>query len=168
MVDLLHPLHPDLEIQGYTISLAKAVRTRGIRPWLGHLQGWLATASPPVGAAGHGLATCKGAAGSVARGNSYLQHDARKGGRLQGARNEQPSVTSPQGVVASDQHARGGPRAVTCRGNSADRRSSCRWARATTAYAVPQRGQEGLGQSFYKKDDLAPLNSENTKDCHRV
>ncbi|RZS28163.1 hypothetical protein BHM03_00061720 [Ensete ventricosum] len=38
-------------------------------------------------------------------------HDARKGGRLQGARNERPSVTSPQGAVANDQHARGGLRA---------------------------------------------------------
>ncbi|RRT40412.1 hypothetical protein B296_00033120 [Ensete ventricosum] len=39
---------------------AKAVRREGGQPRLGPLQGWLATARPPAGAANHGLATSKG------------------------------------------------------------------------------------------------------------
>ncbi|RZR83402.1 hypothetical protein BHM03_00010002 [Ensete ventricosum] len=43
------------------IFVVNATRTRDSQPWLGHLQGWLATSKPPVGEAGQGLTTCKGA-----------------------------------------------------------------------------------------------------------
>ncbi|RRT43504.1 hypothetical protein B296_00012947 [Ensete ventricosum] len=57
MLDLLRPLHPDLEIQGYKISLANAAKRGQLakppaRVW--------ATAKPLVGVAGHGQAPCRG------------------------------------------------------------------------------------------------------------
>ncbi|RWW23115.1 hypothetical protein GW17_00012653 [Ensete ventricosum] len=99
---------------------------------------------------------------------------------LQGAA-QQPGLATAklvaerlQGVAASGQPARGGPAAsaVASRGSGAGRKSNYWRARAVVAYvgatATAQRGQEGLGQSLYKKDDLAPLNSKNTKDYPRV
>ncbi|RWW48829.1 hypothetical protein BHE74_00045061 [Ensete ventricosum] len=103
--------------------------TGGSRPWLGHLQGWLAMARPPTGAVGHGLATCKGVTdcgqGPLQRGDRLqLRPPAR--GRLDVARaspqgQQLPtgiatcSVTSarvvgcsaPQGAVANSQLIRG-------------------------------------------------------------
>ncbi|RWV77589.1 hypothetical protein GW17_00061556, partial [Ensete ventricosum] len=116
-------------------------RTRGRRSWLGHMQGWLALARPSQG---------------------HLQRDARKVGRLQGARKERPPVASLQGATPT-------ARATASRGSDVDRKSGCRWARAAVACAgvavAAQTGQEGLGQSFYKKNELAPLNSRNSEDC---
>ncbi|RWW49334.1 hypothetical protein BHE74_00044522 [Ensete ventricosum] len=121
------------------------------------MQGWLALARPSQG----WPATCKGAAGST-RGHSHLQRDARKVGRLQGARKERPLVASLQGATPT-------ARATASRGSDVDRKSGCRWARAAVACAgvavAAQTGQEGLGQSFYKKNELAPLNSRNSEDC---
>ncbi|RZS23972.1 hypothetical protein BHM03_00056988 [Ensete ventricosum] len=71
------------------------------------MQGWLALARPSQG---------------------HLQRDARKVGRLQGARKERPPVASLQGATPT-------ARATASRGSDVDRKSGCRWARAAVACA---------------------------------
>ncbi|RWW61973.1 hypothetical protein BHE74_00030927 [Ensete ventricosum] len=62
------------------------------------MQRWLATARPPTGAVGHGLATCKGRP-AVAR--PPARAAARRGSSPQG---RPPAGTAnPQGVAARDQ-----------------------------------------------------------------
>ncbi|RRT35177.1 hypothetical protein B296_00025074 [Ensete ventricosum] len=78
---------------------------------------------------------------------SHLQRDARKDGRLQGARKERPPVANPQGAAPM-------ARATASNGSSVDHKSSCWRARATaacTGATTTQRGQEVLGKSFYKR-----------------
>ncbi|RWW51654.1 hypothetical protein BHE74_00041978 [Ensete ventricosum] len=148
----------------------KAVRTVGSRPWLGHLQGWLATTKPPTGVASHTLATCKEAAdcgqGPLQRGDRLWPRPPARGW-LDAAKASpgQLPAASPQGAAPT-------ARAAASKGSGADRRSSYRQASSAAAYvgvaAMAQRGQEGLGQSFCEKDDPTPLNSKNTEEYPRV
>ncbi|RRT42951.1 hypothetical protein B296_00013822 [Ensete ventricosum] len=123
MLDLLHP---DLEIYGYMISLAKAPCKGATRCGQGQ----------PVGVVAHRRSLVWATA---ARGHSHLQHGAHK---------ERPPTASLQGATSV-------ARAAASMSSDTGRRSGCRWARAVVAYvgavATTQRGQEGLEQSFCEK-----------------
>ncbi|RZR86864.1 hypothetical protein BHM03_00014139, partial [Ensete ventricosum] len=134
----------------------KAAVRRGGQPWSAPMQGWPPTARPrprPLQVGGWlqpGLARKgrrlraealpMGAAIArgydrlwPARGHSRLQRDARKGGRLQGARKGLP-------LAASLDANRGS--------------SGCQRARAVVACvgaAAAQRGKEGLGHPLEKR-----------------
>ncbi|RWW59444.1 hypothetical protein BHE74_00033614, partial [Ensete ventricosum] len=163
-LDLLHPLHSDLEIQGYTISLGVASHgqapCKGGQPRPGHLQGgnqlW---PRPPVkGRPTAAKVPCKGAArcgqgqpvGAAAhRGSSHPRAQPLAARRPQGrlaTRHLQGATASSQGVATSSQPTRGAPaaRAAANKGNGVDRRSGCQRERAVVAYVgvvtTTQRG----------------------------
>ncbi|RZR99335.1 hypothetical protein BHM03_00028854 [Ensete ventricosum] len=76
----------------------RCLRARGGHMHAVCMQRWLATARPPVGAADHGLATCKGRlpAGATARRGNNPQGVATCGhDQLRPARKGQPTSASP-------------------------------------------------------------------------
>ncbi|RRT32340.1 hypothetical protein B296_00034037 [Ensete ventricosum] len=102
-----------------------------------------------------------GVAGHLQGGGQLWPRPPTKGRLAAGARKERPPVASLQGATPTT-------RATASRGSDVNRRSDCWLARAVVACAgvavAEQTGQEGLGQSFCKKNELAPLNSGNSED----
>ncbi|RWV79783.1 hypothetical protein GW17_00059030 [Ensete ventricosum] len=165
-LDLLHPLYPDLEIQGYTISLMKtARRSDDPQPGQDPLQGGVigcGQGQPTREASGarKGRSRLQGqqptgvvpAGRSATRGHSRLQRDTRKG---------LPPATSP----------------TVSKGGGVGRRGGCHLAerlpvgkcnrhlRTGNDDGDDVEGARGVRASFLEKDDLAPMNSENSEDC---
>ncbi|RZS28750.1 hypothetical protein BHM03_00062387 [Ensete ventricosum] len=84
----------------------RCLRGRGGHMPVVYMQRWLATARPPIGAVGHGLATCKGrpaAARPPAMGCRLQGQQPTRGGHPRA----RPVVASPQGPTGSGQPARG-------------------------------------------------------------
>ncbi|RWV89490.1 hypothetical protein GW17_00048354 [Ensete ventricosum] len=149
-LDLLHRLHSDLKIQGYTISLVKAMRRRGGQPRASPMQGrpWPCKGG---GRQATAMASPQGAA-AARRGHNRLQRGARKEGRLQDARKGLLPATSPLPARTM----------MSTVGVAAPWQSSYRWTRAAAAgvgvvvTAAAQRGQEGLEHPL-KKRMILPL-----------
>ncbi|RWV81161.1 hypothetical protein GW17_00057446, partial [Ensete ventricosum] len=109
-LDLLHLLHPDLEYRPATHGQGQPAREAGVAHRGNSPQG---RPAPLAGAAARRGSTCKHGSDQpvgalVARGHTRLQHRARKGGQLQGARKGLPPVTNPAANRGDGADRRGG------------------------------------------------------------